>query len=30
VSSTNQFTDEAEALLKEAIAESKDVFAKNS
>ena len=29
VSSTNQFTDEAEASLKEIIAESKDLFAKN-
>jgi len=28
VSSTNQFTDEAEAALKEAISESKDLFAK--
>jgi F-type H+-transporting ATPase subunit alpha len=29
VSSTNQFTDEAESLLKEAIAESKALFVKN-
>ena len=29
VTTTNQFTDEAEASLKEAIAESKDLFAKN-
>ena len=29
VSSTNQFTEEAEASLKEAIAESKELFAKN-
>jgi F-type H+-transporting ATPase subunit alpha len=29
VTSTNQFTDEAEASLKEAIAESKDLFNKN-
>lgn len=29
VSSTNQFTEEAEASLKEAIAESKDLFLKN-
>jgi F-type H+-transporting ATPase subunit alpha len=29
ISSTNQFTDEAEAMLKEAIAESKDIFIKN-
>jgi hypothetical protein len=30
VSSTNQFTEEAETLLKEAISESKAIFAKNS
>ena len=29
VTSTNQFTDEAEASLKEAIAESKELFSKN-
>jgi len=29
VTSTNQFTDEAEASLKEAIAESKELFLKN-
>ena len=29
VESTNQFTEEAEASLKEAIAESKDLFLKN-
>ena len=28
VTSTNQFTDDAEAALKEAIAESKDAFSK--
>jgi F-type H+-transporting ATPase subunit alpha len=30
VSSTNQFTEEAESSLKEAISESKDLFAKNN
>nr|YP_010283263.1 ATP synthase CF1 subunit alpha [Psammodictyon constrictum]ULD16382.1 ATP synthase CF1 subunit alpha [Psammodictyon constrictum] len=29
VGSTNQFTEEAETLLKEAISESKEIFAKN-
>ena len=29
IGNTNQFTEEAESLLKEAIAESKEVFMKN-
>ena len=30
VGSTNQFTEEAETALKEAISESKEIFAKNN